>query len=143
MIGLPHNVVNATALTRDALLEGIRQGRSWWCARMTCSGKTAVYPLVVSRFKWPSRVETTKVVRGERDWRAGIAQARMLGDEIEDAAYKGVGENVLRGSDQSGEQVRQGVAEDFLVGVVADGGRGVSGPAELVKVNEASVSLGG
>ena len=29
VIGLPQNVVNAAALSRDALLEGIRNGRSW------------------------------------------------------------------------------------------------------------------
>ena len=29
VIGLPHNVVNAKALSRDAILEGIRTGRSW------------------------------------------------------------------------------------------------------------------
>lgn len=29
VIGLPHNVVNAAALSRDALLDGIRSGRNW------------------------------------------------------------------------------------------------------------------
>ncbi len=29
VIGLPHNVVNAAALSHDAILEGIRNGRSW------------------------------------------------------------------------------------------------------------------
>ncbi|WP_269936864.1 CehA/McbA family metallohydrolase [Arthrobacter sp. HY1533] len=29
VIGFPHNVVNAKALSRDAILEGIRKGRSW------------------------------------------------------------------------------------------------------------------
>jgi len=29
VIGFPHNVVHAAALSRDALLEGIRNGRSW------------------------------------------------------------------------------------------------------------------
>ena len=29
VIGFPHNVVNAAALSRDALLEGIRNGRNW------------------------------------------------------------------------------------------------------------------
>uniref|UniRef100_UPI0039EFB8E0 CehA/McbA family metallohydrolase n=1 Tax=Sinomonas sp. G460-2 TaxID=3393464 RepID=UPI0039EFB8E0 len=28
-VGLPHNVVNAAALSRDAILEGLRGGRSW------------------------------------------------------------------------------------------------------------------
>ncbi|MGO4492003.1 hypothetical protein AB4Y86_07920, partial [Arthrobacter sp. 2YAF22_2] len=29
VIGLPHNVVNAKALSRDGILEGIRNGRNW------------------------------------------------------------------------------------------------------------------
>lgn len=65
--------------------------------------------------------EAAKIVRGERDRRAGVAQASVFRDEIEDTPNIVVGEYILRRSDQTGEQVREGVAEDFFVGVITDG----------------------
>ncbi|MGA7204991.1 MAG: CehA/McbA family metallohydrolase [Specibacter sp.] len=37
VIGFPHNVVNAKALSRDAILDGIRHGRSWIAESATVS----------------------------------------------------------------------------------------------------------